>query len=58
MKPSTECKNAGLSGLKELSTISDTSVQTLNNWYRFKQTLFYVVLAGAVELKKREDRSG
>jgi hypothetical protein len=52
MTPSQKCKEAGLKSLAELSRITDTSVQTLINWYRDKPKLFAVVVAGAAGMKK------
>jgi len=51
LKPSEVCKEAGLSGLNELSAITGVSLQTLINWHKKKSKLFSVVLAGAVALK-------
>jgi hypothetical protein len=51
MKPSDQCKAAGLKSLAELSRISGESVQTLNNWHRNKPKLFEIVLKGCLEEK-------
>ena len=51
MKPSEICKLAGLSGLGELSDLTEQSVQTLNNWHKHKTALFEIVVAGAVAIK-------
>lgn len=51
MKPSEQCKAAGLKSLKQLSEITGESVQTSNNWSKYKPRLFAVVLAGAVNKK-------
>lgn len=48
MKPSEKCKLAGLRSLAELSEISCESVQTLNNWHKYKPRVFDLVLRGAV----------
>lgn len=53
MKPSEECKRAGLKSLAELSEMTETSVQTLNNWSKNKPKLFDVLLAGASIIKRR-----
>jgi hypothetical protein len=52
MKPSEQCKQAGLNSLAELIEISGVSEQTLINWHRNKPKLFAVVVAGAVALRK------
>lgn len=51
MKPSEECKQAGLKSLAELSRISGESVQTLNNWHKNKPFRFEAMLTLAVILK-------
>lgn len=48
MKPSEKCKQAGLKSLNELAEISGESVQTLNNWFKYKPAVFDLVLRGAV----------
>ncbi|NOY72178.1 MAG: hypothetical protein GXP14_07340 [Gammaproteobacteria bacterium] len=55
MKPSEKCKASGLKSLSELSEISGTSVQTLNNWHKNKPILFDLVLRGAVAKNHGED---
>ena len=57
MKPSEQCKAAGLKSLAELSKISGESVQTLNNWSKHKPIVFDLVLRGAV-VKKLEAAPG
>ena len=57
MKPHQICKKAGLKSLAELSKISKTSVQTLNNWAKFKPKVFKCVLLGAVIIKNRKLKS-
>ena len=47
MKPSEQCKAAGLKSLVELSQITGESQQTLINWNKNKPRLFAVVVAGA-----------
>lgn len=52
IKPSEQCKEAGLYSLSELSRITGCSIQTLNNWHKNKPLLFKVVIAGAVVIKR------
>ena len=47
MKPSEQCKEAGLKSLAHLVEISGVSEQTLINWHKNKKRLFAVVVAGA-----------
>ena len=47
MKPSEQCKEAGLKSLVQLSQITGESQQTLINWHKNKPRLFAVVVAGA-----------
>jgi hypothetical protein len=47
MTASQQAKAAGLKNLKQVSDITDTSVQTLNNWHKHKPKLFIVTLLGA-----------
>lgn len=54
IRPSEQCKSAGLKGLADLSEISSVSPRTLINWHKDKPQLFATVLAGAVVLRKRE----
>ena len=51
MTPSEKCKVAGLKSLAELVNISQVSVQTLINWYKYKPALFETVMVGAVVIK-------
>lgn len=51
MKPSEKVKLAGLKSLAELSEISNTSTQTLRNWYKNKPFVFQAVLNRAVIIK-------
>lgn len=51
IKPSEQCKAAGLKSLMELSTISGVSNQTLINWSKEKPHLFDIVLAGSIVKK-------
>lgn len=53
MKPSEQCKEAGLSSLEELSVLTDVSIQTLNNWSKNKSLLFTIVVTGAAEVKRK-----
>ena len=56
MKPSERCKAAGLKNLAQLSDEAGVSVQTLNNWHKYKPRLFVVVLMGVVlDLANREE---
>ena len=52
MKPSEQCKAAGLKSLVQLSKITGESQQTLINWHRNKPRLFAVVVAGAQAIKE------
>ena len=54
MKPSEECKNAGLKSLAHLVEISGVSEQTLINWHRSKPIVFDLVLRGAVSATQKE----
>lgn len=45
------CKEAGLSGIKELSNATDKSKQTLINWHNHQPKLFAIVVAGVVAMK-------
>ena len=51
IKPSDQCRAGGLDSLSELSRITGVSIQTLNNWSKFKVKLFNVVIAGAAKIK-------
>ena len=51
MKPSEQCKSAGLKSLSELAEITKKPVQTLINWSNESPDLFEIVVLGAV-LKK------
>lgn len=51
LKPSEQCKKAGLSSLAELVKITKQSEQTLINWHKNKPELFAVLVAGAVSVK-------
>ena len=53
VKPSEQCKAAGLKSLAELVEATGTSEQTLINWHRDKPKLFDVVIAGAVAKKNK-----
>ena len=52
MKPSEQCKEAGLKSLVQLSQITGESQQTLINWHKNKPRLFSVVVAGAQAIKE------
>ena len=52
MKPSEQCKAAGLKNLDQLSEVTGVSIQTLINWHKFKPLVFkYVLMGVAAELK-------
>lgn len=55
MKPSEECKMAGLDNLKELSALSGKSKETLNNWHKKSKPLFDATLKRAVDKKLKND---
>lgn len=44
--PSELAKIAGLKNLKQVSELTNVSVQTLGNWHRKKPLLFRIVLIG------------
>lgn len=50
------CKDAGLTGLSELSEVTGVSNQTLINWHKnkSKKALIEVVIAGAVSNRLSE----
>jgi len=48
MTPSKQCKAAGLTSLAELSEITGKAISTLRYWHSHDQTLFQIVLLGAV----------
>jgi len=48
MKPSEQCKEAGLKSLSQVSEITGVSLQTLINWAANKPDLFAIVLLGCV----------
>ena len=49
---SESAKSAGLKSLAEVSELTKTSTQTLNNWFNHKPELFEIVLLGCNEKKK------
>ena len=51
MKPSEECKLAGLDSLNELAALSGKSKNTLINWHKKSKALFDVALMRASEKK-------
>ncbi len=53
MKPSEQCKQAGLKSLKELSELCNRSIQTLNNLSKANPEFFEILVMGGV-WKKRE----
>jgi hypothetical protein len=56
MKPSERCKAAGLKSLAELSEITGESVQTLNNWYKYKPIIFDALLMWALRHKRKTEK--
>lgn len=44
--PSELAKLAGLKNLKQVSELTNVSVQTLGNWHKEKPSLFRIVLIG------------
>ena len=46
MKPSEQCKAAGLDGLYELVKITGVSQRTLINWHKNRPKLFKIIIAG------------
>jgi hypothetical protein len=44
--PAVAAKKAGIKSLKEVSTITGVSSQTLSNWHKHKNDLFKIVLLG------------
>lgn len=52
MKPSEECKMAGLSSLKELAALSGKSKETLVNWHKKNKPLFDATLRRCVDRKR------
>lgn len=53
MKPSEMCKKAGLTGLKELSELTEVGDRTLTNWHKHKPQLFKIVILGAAKWKEK-----
>ena len=51
---SEDAKKVGLKSLKEAAEMTDTSFQTLNNWYNDKPKLFAVVMAGCAAMRNTE----
>ncbi len=52
MSAREECKDIGLYGLTELSSITGKTRQTLYSWYKNEYDLFLSVLIGAVIYKR------
>lgn len=52
MKPSEQCKTAGLKSLAELVEYSCVSEQTLINWHKRRPELFNLIVKGAVKQKQ------
>lgn len=55
MKPSEQCKAAGLKNMKELSEMAKLSSETLVNWSKNRPDAFRLLIAGAVS-EKRENK--
>ena len=58
MRPTDQCKQAGLKNLKELADITRESVQTLVAWSKNKPRRFELLIAGAVSDKSKQTESG
>ncbi len=54
MKPSEQCKKAGLSSLKKMSKMTGKSEQTLINWFKNDRLTFDILLLGC-QLRKLID---
>jgi hypothetical protein len=54
MTPSQQAKAKGLKSLSEVSRMTDTSLQTLNNWAKSKPKLFNIILEGCARENKEE----
>jgi len=52
MTPSQQTKPLGLT-VKQVSQLTNTSTQTLDNWCKNKPELFAVVLAGCVAIREQ-----
>lgn len=48
MTTAKQCKEIGLSGLKEVAEATNQSPQTLDNWAKDKPELFDIILKGVV----------
>ena len=55
MTPSEKCKQAGLKSLKEVSDMTETSVQTLINWHTSKPRLFDAVVIGCAKINQDKE---
>lgn len=53
MRPSEQCKAAGLDSFAELTKLSQVAESTLLDWHKSKQKLFALVLLGVVTEKQR-----
>ena len=51
MKPSEICKSAGLSGLNELSEITEVPVNTLINWCKTRPIVFKMLVERSAQIK-------
>ena len=54
MTPSRQAKEAGLSGLKEMSDMTGKTVRTLQNWFNDEPKLFFVAVAGCAAIKNKK----
>ena len=52
---SQRAKQLGAKSLKQVSTATGVSFQTLNNWYNNKPALFDVAVIGAVEMARKNE---
>jgi hypothetical protein len=50
MKPSEICRQYGIT-IKQVSTYTEQSEQTLINWHKNKRWLFLAVVVGTAQLK-------
>ena len=57
MKPSEQCKKAGLDSLKELSELCNRNAQTLINLSKSNPTFFEVLVMGGVWKKRELEKS-
>lgn len=55
LKPSEQCKAAGLKSLDQVTQATGVRVQTLINWHKNKPRLFAVVVAGVVAMENNDN---